>query len=104
MGVREQRAGTYFPAVQTANKGEGTDRGAVQPHVVAPQDEIMQLQAVERFRLGCVQATHKATGANVNRALARERAGILSGQYSSRHPPTHTEPGRQGPALPLPLL
>lgn len=46
VGVRGRRAGTYFPAVQTSNESEDTNRGSVQPHVVPLQDKIVQLQAV----------------------------------------------------------
>lgn len=94
VGVKEGRAGTYFPAVQTANKGEGMDRGAVQPHMVSLKDDVMQLQAVQCLRLGYVQATHEAAGTDVNGPLAGKRRGIPSGQHSPRHlPTTHTGPG-----------
>lgn len=46
MGVRGRRTGTYFPAVQTSNESEGTNRGSVQPHVVPLQDKVVQPQAV----------------------------------------------------------
>lgn len=64
----------------------------MQAHVVSPQDEVMQLQAVQCLRLGHVQATHKAAGADLNGALVRERASTLGGQHSPRQPPTHTGP------------
>lgn len=86
MGVKEGRKDTYFPAVQTASKGEGTARGAMQPHVVSLQDKVMQLQAMQCLGLGHVQATHEAASTNVNGALAGERKGILSEQHRPRYP------------------
>lgn len=76
---------TYFPAVETANEGEGPAAGAVQLHMVSLQDEVVQLQAVQCLGLGHVQATHEAAGADVNGALAGERAGVLRGQGNPKH-------------------
>ena len=67
-----------LPAVQTANEGEDTAGGAVQPHVVSLQDEVMRLQAVQCLALGRVQATHQAASANMNRALIGEKVCILA--------------------------
>lgn len=79
---------TYLPAVQTANNGEDTARGAMQSHVVSLQDEVTQLQAMQGLALGRVQATHQAAGADVNGALEEEKAGILSSTALSA-PSTH---------------
>lgn len=99
--MREGKAGTYFPAVQTAKEGEDTAGGAVQPHVVSLQDKVTQLQAVQCLGLGCVQATHKAASADVNGTLPGERANISREQHG--HPPTHTGPGPLNLDLALPL-
>lgn len=101
--MREGKAGTYFPAVQTAEEGEDTAGGATQPHVVSLQDKVTQLQAVQCLGLGCVQATHEAASADVNGTLPGERAGISREQHG--HPPTHMGPGppRPGPS-PAPAL
>lgn len=73
----------------------------MQPQVVPPQDKVMQLQVMQRLRLSRVQATQEATGADVNGALAGERAGILSGRCSSRQPPkTHSPQEPCSPSAP----
>lgn len=92
---------TYLPAVQTANDGEDTAGGAMQPHVVSLQDEVTQLQAMQGLALGRVQATHQAAGADVNGALEEEKEGILPS--TSLSAPQHTQdPGPCRAALPLP--
>lgn len=68
----------YLPAVQTANEGEDTAGGTMQPHVVSLQDEVMQLQAVQCLTLGRVQATQQAASADADGALTGEKVHILA--------------------------
>lgn len=82
---------TYLPAVQTAKDREDSAGSAMQPHMMSLQDEVVQLQAMQCLTLGRIEATHQAAGANVNRALGEEKAGILA--WLLVPPPTHTGPG-----------
>lgn len=67
----------------------------------------MQLQAVQCLGLGRIQAAHKAAGADVNGALAGEKAGILCGQRSPKHRPqtlrTLATPAQLCPSSACPL-
>lgn len=69
MEAKEHEVDAYFPAVQTANKSKDSAQGAMQPHVVSLQDEVMELQAMQCLGVGSIQVTHKAASANMNGAL-----------------------------------
>lgn len=73
METKECEVDAYFPAVQTASKSKYTAQGAMQPHMVSLQDDIMELQAMQCLRVGCIQTTHKAASADANGALKGSR-------------------------------
>lgn len=69
MEAQEHEVDAYFPAVQTANKSKHSAGGAMQPHAVSLQDEVTELQAMQCLGVDSIQATHKATSADMNGAL-----------------------------------